>query len=130
MAKVMIVDDEEDTVSLLKTVLEKKGFDISVAFDGQDCLKKLEQWTEGRPDLILLDIILPQISGWEVLKEIRKKKQFHQTKVIFISVKQPEEFQESTALRQYYSEYLTKPFDIGQLVETVTKTLESPSRPT
>ena len=66
--KIMVVDDEPDTVDLIKLVLETEGFEVITAFSGKECLDKV---TLEEPDAILLDIMMPEMDGWEVFRKIR-----------------------------------------------------------
>ena len=69
MSKILVVDDEKPITDIEKFSLEKEGYEVEVAYDGEDALKKVE---ENTPDLIILDIMLPKIDGLEVAKEVRK----------------------------------------------------------
>lgn len=64
--KIMVVDDEPDTVDLVKLVLETEGFEVITAYSGSECLMKLD---EEKPDAVLLDIMMPEMDGWEVFKK-------------------------------------------------------------
>ena len=71
MAKrLLIVDDEKETVETLKSILLKNGYEISVAFDGEEALLKVK---EDNPDVILLDLVMPKLNGYDTLKQIREK---------------------------------------------------------
>lgn len=121
--KIMVVDDEPDTVSLVKLILEKAGYTVSTALDGRECLKKL---SKDRPDLVLLDIMMPGMTGWDVLSEIRKKKQFNKVKVIFLSVKQKEEYEKHGELSKLYSSYIMKPFERKELIQKIQEKIGKP----
>ena len=69
--KIMVVDDEADIRSSVKTILEKEGYEVITAVNGDDCLKKLEK---GKPDLILLDIMMPGTPVREIVKKIKEVK--------------------------------------------------------
>lgn len=71
MAKIMIVDDERDIRSLVREMLEKEGYEVSEASAGEECLDRVK---EEKPDLILLDIMMPTLDGWEVSKKTRRMK--------------------------------------------------------
>ncbi|MDD5071654.1 MAG: response regulator [Patescibacteria group bacterium] len=68
--KILIIEDEEALSGVLSSKLKKNGFEALIAVDGEDGLKKIEEW---KPDLILLDIVMPKINGYEVLEELQKK---------------------------------------------------------
>ncbi|SFL49116.1 Response regulator receiver domain-containing protein [Pelosinus propionicus DSM 13327] len=67
--KVLVVDDDEKIVKVLVTYLRKEGYMIETAMDGRNAVKKVRQW---EPDVVLLDVMLPELDGWEVCKEIRR----------------------------------------------------------
>ena len=70
--KILVVDDDQNICELLRLYIEKKGFEVRIANDGR---KALEIFEEQNPDLIMLDIMLPELDGWQVCREIRKKSQ-------------------------------------------------------
>jgi DNA-binding response OmpR family regulator len=82
--KILIVDDETDIVEMLKSGLSREGYTVSVAYDGEEALAKVKA---DDPDIILLDLIMPKLNGFEVLKEIREKYQERWRPVIIISAK-------------------------------------------
>ena len=70
--KILVVDDDQNICELLRLYIEKEGFEVRIANDGR---KALEIFEEQNPDLIMLDIMLPELDGWQVCREIRKKSQ-------------------------------------------------------
>ena len=82
MKHILLVEDDPFLVDLYTTRLEVAGFETEVAITGKEGLKKLE---EKRPDILVLDIVLPTIDGWEVLQEIRKNEKFSDLKIVIIS---------------------------------------------
>ncbi|MBP7215804.1 MAG: response regulator [Candidatus Omnitrophica bacterium] len=103
--KVLVVDDEKDIVELLRVKLVKEGYDVVVAYDGEEALKKVK---DDNPDIILLDLMLPKRNGFEVLKEVRSKFTDKWRPIIIISGKTDLE----TVKECYGCEadhYLTKP---------------------
>ena len=81
-AKIMIVDDEPDIIAILKLTLETKGFTVVTAYDGEECLQKVE---EVSPDLIMLDILMPKAFGDNVAAKIRANPATAHTPIIFIT---------------------------------------------
>ena len=69
MGKILIVDDDQNICELLRLYIEKEGFTTAIANDGK---KALEMFDAEKPDLIMLDIMLPELDGWQVCREIRK----------------------------------------------------------
>ena len=70
--KILVVDDDQNICELLRLYIEKEGFEVVIANDGR---KALEMFEQENPDLIMLDIMLPELDGWQVCREIRKKSQ-------------------------------------------------------
>lgn len=116
MAKrLLIVDDEKETVETLKSILLKNGYEVSVAFDGQEALVKIK---EDDPDVILLDLVMPKLNGYEVLKEIREKYNDKWRPVIIISAKT-----ELESVQKCYNfqadHYLTKPCSTDNILRAI-----------
>lgn len=105
MKKVMVVDDEPDNVFLAKKCLEKEGYQVIEAYSGAECLKKLE--TE-RPDLILLDVMMPGMDGWEVLRRMKADPAMRSIPVAMLTV-------------LHLSEEIIKKKDISGLVDYIFK---------
>jgi len=82
MAKILIVDDEPNLVKLLKSILEEKGYGVIVACDGQDGLDKTYQ---ENPDLIILDLMLPKIDGYDVCKMLRSDNKYIDIPIIMLT---------------------------------------------
>lgn len=112
MNRILVVDDEKDICALLKEFLDLKGYDTYTAFDGKTALKMFK---EIRPDVVLLDIVMPGMTGIEVLKEIKKRSP--STAVVMATAVTDEETAKR-ALEQGAYDYVVKPFDLNYL-ETV-----------
>lgn len=110
--KILIVDDEKDIADSLKSRLLREGYEVVTAFDGEEVLIKAKQ---DNPDIILLDLILPKLNGFEVLKEIREKHTDKWRPVIIISGQN-----ELKSVEKGYDleadHYLTKPCDIDDVL--------------
>ena len=118
MPKILLIEDEEIMIDLLERKLAKEGYEVSVARDGEEGLRLIrEVW----PDLILLNIILPKMSGFEVLTEINKNSSFKKIPIIIISNSgQPVEL--SKAIRFGVKDWLIKTeFEPQELIEKVVK---------
>ena len=113
MRKVLVVDDESSIVTLLKYNLEEAGFEVITANDGLEGLNKA---LEEKPDVILLDWMLPHMDGMEVCKELRIKKV--QIPIIMLTAKD-EEFDKVLGLELGADDYMTKPFEIKELLARV-----------
>ncbi|MCX9011200.1 MAG: response regulator [Candidatus Methanoperedens sp.] len=118
--KIMVVDDEPDTVDLVKLVLETEGFDVITAYSGSECLKKLE---EEKVDAVLLDIMMPEMDGWEVFKKIKEK--YEDLPVAMLTVRN-QDIDKMLGLHVLKAnDYITKPFGRKELVERVKKLVET-----
>jgi two-component system response regulator VicR len=117
--KIMVVDDEPDTVDLVKLVLEIEGFEVMTAYSGKECLGKLK---EEKPDGVLLDIMMPGMDGWEVFKNIRER--YKDLPVAMLTVKN-QDIDKMLGLHVLKAEdYITKPFGRKELVERVKKMVQ------
>lgn len=117
--KVLIVDDEEHIVELLKFNLENAGYRVIVAFDGLDAIEIASQ---EEPNLILLDVMLPGIDGLEVCKAIKGNKKLRDTSIIMLTAKS-EELDKILGLELGADDYITKPFSIRELLARVKAVL-------
>lgn len=114
--KVLVVDDEPRVVQLVSMNLKLEGFDVISAADGYEALEKV---TKGMPDIVILDIMMPDMDGYETLKRIRD---LSQVPVIFLSVKGEEE-DRVRGLDLGADDYITKPFSPRELVSRVRAVL-------
>lgn len=114
--RVLVVDDEPDTIMLLKHLLIQHGFNVSGAASGKECLKKVEEIS---PDLILLDIMMPEFDGMETLAEIRKTSR---VPVIIVSAVD-QKGQIVKALESGVDDYITKPFNNSEVIARVNAVL-------
>lgn len=111
--KILVVDDEQSIVTLLKYNLETAGYIVEVAYDGEEALKKVE--TE-QPELILLDVMLPKKDGIEVCKTIRSDKNL--VPILMLTAKD-DEFDRVLGLELGADDYMTKPFSPREVVARV-----------
>lgn len=109
---VLVVDDEKPIADILQFNLTKEGYRVVTAYDGDEALEKVE---EEKPDLILLDIMLPKRDGMEVVREVRKK---YDTPIIMITAKDSE-IDKVLGLELGADDYVTKPFSTRELVARV-----------
>lgn len=110
--KVLVVDDEKPISDIIKYNMEKEGYEVYTAFDGQEALEEVEQV---KPDIILLDLMLPVMDGLEVAREVRKK---YDTPIIMITAKDAE-IDKVIGLELGADDYVTKPFSNRELVARV-----------
>ena len=119
MKKIMVVDNEPDIVDLTRTVLEIGGYSVIPAYSGEECLKLLEKQ---KVDLILLDIMMPGMSGWDVFNRINKKSS--DVKVAFMSVLEISDKRKQVLLDEGLADYIMKPFDKDTLLNRVDNILK------
>ncbi|SHH12124.1 response regulator transcription factor [Tepidibacter thalassicus] len=117
--KILVIDDEENIVELLKFNLEVKGFEVEVAYDGLDGFIKAR---EMHSDLILLDRMLPSMDGIEVLKRIRKDENIKNIPVIMLTAKTMEK-DKIEGLEVGADDYIIKPFSVEEVVARVNAVL-------
>lgn len=110
--KILIVDDEKNICELLALYLEKEGYDTECAFDGKTALEKFYEY---KPDLVLLDLMLPIVDGWEVCREIRKSSS---CPVIMLTAK-GEVFDKVAGLEMGADDYIVKPFEPKEVVARI-----------
>lgn len=113
---ILVVDDEKPIADILEFNLKKEGFTVFCAYDGEEALKKVE---EVKPDLMLLDIMLPKRDGMEVCREIRKK---HDFPIIMLTAKDSE-IDKVLGLELGADDYVTKPFGTRELIARVKANL-------
>lgn len=116
MNKILIIEDNEGIVSFLQSELELEGYKTSVARSGRE---GIEKFNSENPDLVLLDIMLPELSGNEVLRRIRK---ISRTPVIFLTAKDGTD-DKVTGLNSGADDYITKPFKIEELLARIAAVL-------
>ena len=117
--KVLIVDDEPDILLMLRVNLEAEGYQTALAADGETALRRI---ADERPDLILLDVMMPVMDGWGVLEALAHDVLAH--RVVVISAKSSER-DVTHALELGASAYLSKPFDPDELMEVIGRVLSS-----
>ena len=114
----MVVDDEDSLRELIRAILEAEGYEVATAEDGNDCLKKLKTM---KPDLVLLDMMMPGMSGREVCESIRKDSKTRDLKVAFLTVAKFSESGKGVLSQMKVLDYITKPFDNDDLVKRIKK---------
>ena len=120
--KVLVVDDEQSIVTLLKYNIEQAGYQVIVAYDGVQALEKVN---EEKPDLVVLDVMLPEMDGIEVCKTIRSDK--NQVPILMLTAKD-DEFDRVLGLELGADDYMTKPFSPREVVARVKAILRRVSQ--
>ncbi len=121
---ILIVDDEPDIIRLLKYNLEKEGFSVLVANDG---VKAIELAAE-HPDLIVLDVMMPKMDGWEVVRRLRRDKRTADIPVIFLTAK-ASEMDEVVGLELGADDYVAKPISPRKLIARINSQLRRRQAP-
>lgn len=119
--RILVVDDDKNICELLRLYLEKEGFQVTLAFDGAEGISK---FTKENPDLILLDIMMPNMDGWQVCREIRKNSQ---CPIIMLSAK-GETIDKVLGLELGADDYVVKPFDSKEVVARIKAILRRTSQ--
>jgi len=112
---ILIADDEPDIVETLKFLVESEGYSCLTAFNGEDALKLAK---EKRPDLIILDVMMPKINGYKVSRLLKFDAKYKDIPVLMVTARTQEEDKligEETGA----DEYITKPFDIERILEKI-----------
>ena len=117
--KVLIVDDERNIVTALEFLLQKNGYEVRVAATGEEALAQLEAF---RPDLVLLDVMMPKVSGYEVCQRVRSRPEWRGIKIVMLSAK-GREVEVSKGMSLGADLYVTKPFSNTELVATIGRLL-------
>lgn len=117
--KILLVDDEPNIVLALQFLLEQKGYQIRTASNGEEALTQIQQ---ERPNLVLLDVMMPRLNGFDTAKKVRQDLGYSQLPIIFLTAKgTPEDRSEGYA--SGCEAYITKPFDNDHLLITVEEML-------
>ena len=124
MKRILVIEDDPDIVELLRYNLEKEDFQVYAATDGKTGLELVRR---GSADLLILDLMLPQLSGIEVCKEIRKSQE-HETLPIIMLTARGEETDRVLGLELGADDYVTKPFSVREMVARVKALLRRSER--
>lgn len=118
--KIVCIEDDPKTIDLVKIILRKEGFEVTGVDNGRDGLALIEQI---RPDLVLLDLMMPDMDGWEVYQSMRSHEMMRNVPVIVITAK-AQSIDKVLGLHiAKVDDYITKPFSPGELIQSVRKVL-------
>jgi two-component system alkaline phosphatase synthesis response regulator PhoP len=118
MKTILVVDDEKDIIDLLKYNLQKEGYAVQTAQNGKRALEQAQK----RPDLIVLDVMMPEMDGWEVCKELKRRDLTSSIPIIFLTAKGTE-VDEVVGLELGADDYIVKPISIRKLVARIKTVL-------
>ena len=118
--KVLCIEDEEEMIDLIKLILERKGFEVLGAVGGKEGLEVIRR---EMPDLILLDLMMPEVDGWEVFRQMRADEQLKDIPVIVVTAK-AQSIDKVLGLHiAKVDDYVTKPFGPQELLKSVNRVL-------
>jgi len=117
--KILVVDDEESIRTVLEFTLAQAGYDADTAANGDECLEKVYAFG---PDLIILDLMMPQVDGWEVMRLLRANPETEKIPIVLLTAK-GEIHDKLTALQQGATDYVTKPFSKSDLLQRLGEIL-------
>ena len=115
--KILVVDDSDTERALMTTSLQRDGYTVITANNGEDALAQLEQQT---PDLMLLDVVMPGINGYQLCRSLRRNPRFAKLPIVLVTSKD-QDTDRAWGLKQGATEYITKPFSPTDLLATVRR---------
>jgi len=116
--KIMVVDDETDILASIRVLFEKQNYEVTTVESGEECIQELEKGFKG---VILMDIMMPNMDGWDTIKKIVNRGLIKNVAINIITGKGTKDHQKLGELGSYVYDYLTKPIDINQLIDSVKK---------
>jgi DNA-binding response OmpR family regulator len=122
--KILIADDEPNIVAAIEFLLQQKGYEVHIARDGKQALDLVETRV---PDLVLLDVMMPLASGYEVCKRIRERTEWRHIKIIMLSAK-GRDVEVNKGLSIGADLYITKPFSTGELMAKIKGLLDASAK--
>ena len=115
--KILVVDDDATILDMLKTFLQTKGYEAETALDGAEGLAKVKSY---RPDLIILDVMMPRMDGYTFIREIKKDAAFRNLPVIVLTAR---EMMRDMFVQEGIQDYVMKPFQTEELLASISKYL-------
>jgi CheY-like chemotaxis protein len=121
MKRILIVDDSQLILNITRSILEKEGYSVLEAHDGKECFKVVEKL---KPDIILLDVVMPDMDGWEVCKKIKETKATRDIPVVMFTTQAREkDFKKSIEYAGAYA-HILKPFNREELINLVKEAIK------
>ena len=119
--RILCIEDEPEMIDLIRLILERKGFDVLGAVGGQEGLDAVRR---EKPDLVLLDLMMPDVDGWEVYRQMKADEELQRTPVVVVTAK-AQSIDKVLGLHiAKVDDYVTKPFGPCDLVESVERVLK------
>jgi len=116
--KIMIVDDELDILESMRTIFERQNYEVITVTSGLECINEMEKGFRG---VILMDIMMPGMDGWDTIKEIIERGLMNGIAIEIITGKGTKDRQKMNGLESYIHDYITKPFDTEKLISSVDR---------
>lgn len=121
---ILVVDDDPNSLDIVRTFLESRGYTVATASDGKEALAKLE---EVQPAIILLDVMMPGMDGWEVARVIKNHPHFREVRVVMLTARS--DFADKhEGLRAGADDYIVKPIRLDELGKRVERNLKARER--
>jgi DNA-binding response OmpR family regulator len=118
--RIMVVDDDPNSLDIVRTYLEARGYSVATAINGEEALAKLE---EVRPALILLDVMMPGMDGWEVARIVKNHPDFGDVRIVMLTARS--DFADKhEGLRAGADDYIVKPIQLEELADRVSRNLK------
>ena len=114
--KLMVVDDDPDILITIRNIFEREGYEVYTVDSGMDCIKELEHGFKG---VILMDIMMPFMDGWDTIKEIVEKGLIKGVMISIVTAKGTPDHEKMKGLESYVRDYIAKPFNVQELVSNV-----------
>jgi CheY-like chemotaxis protein len=122
MTKIMLVDDEPDVIYLIKKILEREGYEVVEVYNGKDCLERVEG---ENPDLIVLDVMMPGIDGWEVSRTLKTRENTKNIPIVMLTVRVSEDSVEKSFKYAHADGHIGKPVNTEKMLNTLKWVLEN-----
>ncbi|WP_457555003.1 response regulator [Candidatus Pyrohabitans sp.] len=122
MARILVVDDNEEIAHLVSIILGREGYDVEIALSGKECIEKLRTFS---PDLILMDYFMPGDDGVVVAKHIRKESRFGRVPIILFTIMSFQEGLQEAVEEAGAVDYIQKPFDISTMLKKIKRALSA-----
>jgi len=118
----MVVYDDPDILIVIRKIFEKEGYEVLTVDSGMDCIKELERGFKG---VILMDIMMPFMDGWDTIEEIMKRGYEPNVVISILTAKGTPDHDKMRGLESHIYDYITKPFDVAQLILNVKNMVTS-----
>ena len=112
--RILVIDDDQATLKLLKPFLVSKGFEVETALDGLEGLEKVRSW---KPALIVLDVIMPRLDGYGFLREIKKDLKFRNIPIVVLTAR---EMMRDIFVQEGITEFVVKPYEPEELLRLIS----------